>query len=222
LTIQPQHHPEIPADSPPGNGQVELILASASPRRHELLKQVGISYRVVVSDADESSIAGETPADYVIRVARLKAEAVAGMDETGLPVLAADTAVVIDNEILGKPGNQEEARDMLRRLGGRVHEVFSAVVLIDANRQVTSRLNVTRVRFADLNEDWIAAYCATGEPMDKAGAYGVQGCAAHRITEIAGSYSGVMGLPLFETLELLNSAGLNLPPLNRAHGELCP
>jgi septum formation protein len=183
---------------------------------------VGISYRVVVSDADESSIAGETPADYVIRVARLKAEAVAGMDETGLPVLAADTAVVIDNEILGKPGNQEEARDMLRRLGGRVHEVFSAVVLIDANRQVTSRLNVTRVRFADLNEDWIAAYCATGEPMDKAGAYGVQGCAAHRITEIAGSYSGVMGLPLFETLELLNSAGLNLPPLNRAHGELCP
>ena len=222
LTIQLQNHSEVPADSRPGTGQIELILASASPRRHELLKQVGISYRVVVSDADESSIAGETPADYVSRVARLKAEAVAGMDETGLPVLAADTAVVIDDEILGKPGNQAEARDMLRRLGGRVHEVFSAVVLIDANRQVTSRLNVTRVRFADLKEDWIAAYCATGEPMDKAGAYGVQGCAAHRIAEIAGSYSGVMGLPLFETLELLNSAGLRLPPLNRVNGELSP
>lgn len=222
MTIQPQHHPEKPAAPRQGTRQLELILASASPRRHELLNQVGISYRVVVSDADESSIAGETPADYVSRVARLKAEAVAALDQTGLPVLAADTAVVIDDEILGKPADQAEARDMLRRLGGRVHEVFSAVVLINAKRQVTSRLNVTRVRFAELNEDWIAAYCATGEPMDKAGAYGVQGCAAHRISEIAGSYSGVMGLPLFETLELLNSAGLNLPPLNQAAGKVSP
>jgi septum formation protein len=215
---QQQSHP--PPGTQPEPGQAQLILASASPRRHELLRQVGISYIVVVSDADESFIAGETPADYVDRVARLKAEAVAGLDQTGLPILAADTAVVIDNEIMGKPGSTAEAEAMLRRLGGRVHEVYSAVVLIDSRRRLSSRLSVTRVRFADLREDWIAAYCASGEPMDKAGAYGVQGCAAHRIRDISGSYSGVMGLPLFETVELLSAAGLALPPLHRIPGEV--
>ncbi|HET6564129.1 MAG TPA: Maf family protein [Xanthomonadales bacterium] len=190
----------------------QLILASASPRRHELLRQLGVIYRVVVSDADESSLPGENPADYVCRVARNKAEAVAGRDDSGLPVLGADTAVVIGGQILGKPGSEDEAAVMLRMLSGQVHQVYSAVVLVCPNRQVSSRLNITEVRFAELDNDWIAAYVATGEPMDKAGSYGVQGCAAHRISEIRGSYSGVMGLPLYETMELLHASGFNLSP----------
>ena len=197
---------------------VQLILASASPRRHKLLRQLDINYRVVVSDADESGLEGESPADYVCRVARNKAEAVASRDQSGLAVLGADTAVIIDGKILGKPASTQEAAEMLRTLSGRVHEVYSAVVLIDAQRQLSSRLNVTRVHFAALDEDWIAAYVATGEPMDKAGAYGVQGCAAHRIREINGSYSGVMGLPLYETMELLHAAGFSLPPCHEPAG----
>ena len=192
--------------------QHELILASASPRRHELLRQIGISYRVEVSDADESMLPEESPGDYVQRVAYLKAEAVARRNDYCLPVLAADTSVVIGGEILGKPIDQAEAAAMLRRLSGQVHEVYSAVVLIFPGNAPATALNITRVQFAELEEEWVEAYCATGEPMDKAGAYGVQGCAAHRIREINGSYSGVMGLPLFETVELLNSAGFPLPP----------
>jgi len=206
----------------PGHGTtqlpVQLILASASPRRHKLLRQLDISYRVVVSDADESGLEGESPADYVSRVARNKAEAVASRDHSGLPVLGADTAVIIDGKILGKPGSAREAAEMLRALSGRVHEVYSAVVLIDAQRRLSSRLNVTRVHFTGLDEAWIAAYVATGEPMDKAGAYGVQGCAAHRIREINGSYSGVMGLPLYETMELLHAAGFSLSPSHEPAG----
>lgn len=192
--------------------KVQLILASASPRRHELLQQLGVRYRVVVSDVDESGLPGESPLDYVCRVARNKAEAVAGRDDSGLPVLGADTSVVIGGQILGKPGNEEEAAVMLRMLSGQVHQVYSAVVLVGPDRQVSSRLSITEVRFARLDDDWIAAYVATGEPMDKAGSYGVQGCAAHRISEIRGSYSGVMGLPLYETMELLHAAGFTLSP----------
>lgn len=195
-----------------GHPPVQLILASASPRRHELLQQLGVSYRVVVSDADESGLAGETPAEYVCRVAHNKAAAVASQDESGLPVLGADTAVVIGGRILGKPGSQEEAADMLRMLSGQMHEVYSAVVLIDAQQQSSSRLSVSEVCFTHLDDSWIDAYVATGEPMDKAGSYGVQGCAAHRIREIRGSYSGVMGLPLYETMELLHAVGFRLSP----------
>lgn len=198
-----------PAATLPPN---QLILASASPRRHELLRQLGVSYRVEVSNADESQLAAEPPADYVCRVARNKASAVAAGDGSGLPVLGADTAVVIDGQILGKPETAEEACAMLRKLSGHVHQVYSAVVLVDADGQMSQRLSVTEVRFAELEDDWIAAYVATGEPMDKAGSYGVQGCAAHRISEIRGSYSGVMGLPLYETMELLHAAGFNLTP----------
>lgn len=195
-----------------GHLAAQLILASASPRRHELLRQLGVHYRVVISDVDESELVGESPADYVCRVAHNKAAAVASRDDSGLPVLGADTTVVIAGRILGKPVSQQDAADMLRLLSGQVHQVYSAVVLIDAERQVSSRLNVTKVRFTELEDDWIAAYVATGEPMDKAGAYGVQGCAAHRIREIRGSYSGVMGLPLYETMELLHAAGFSLSP----------
>lgn len=191
---------------------VQLILASASPRRHELLNQLGVHFRVEVSDTDESGIPGESPADYVCRVARAKAEAISNRNTSRLPVLAADTAVIIAGRILGKPRTALEAGDMLRSLSGRVHEVYSAVVLIDAQRSISTRLNISEVRFAELDNDWIAAYVATGEPMDKAGAYGVQGCAAHRISEIRGSYSGVMGLPLYETMEMLHAAGFNLSP----------
>jgi septum formation protein len=192
---------------------VQLILASASPRRHELLRQLGVSYRVEVSDVDEDVLPGEDPADYVRRVAQDKVAAVASRNESGLPVLGADTTVVIGNRILGKPGDAGEAAEMLRLLSGQVHKVYSAVVLIYANGTIRSRLSVTEVRFAELAEDWIETYVATGEPMDKAGAYGVQGCAAHRISEIRGSYSGVMGLPLYETMELLHAGGFSLPPI---------
>ncbi len=192
---------------------VQLILASASPRRHELLRQLGVSYRIKVSDVDESVLPGEDPADYVRRVAQDKAQAVAGRDESGLPVLGADTTVVIEGRILGKPGDAAEAAEMLRLLSGQVHKVYSAVVLVEDAGTIRSLLSVTEVRFAQLEEDWIEAYVATGEPMDKAGAYGVQGCAAHRISEIRGSYSGVMGLPLFETMEILHAAGFSLPPI---------
>jgi septum formation protein len=198
---------ELPAQLP-----AQLILASASPRRHELLRQLGISFRAVISDIDESELPGESPADYVCRVAYDKAAAVARRDGSGLPVLGADTTVVIAGRILGKPGSTQEAAGMLRTLSGQMHQVYSAVVLIDAQRQMSSRLNVTEVHFSELEDDWIAAYVAAGEPMDKAGSYGVQGCAAHRIREIRGSYSGVMGLPLYETMELLHAAGFSLSP----------
>jgi septum formation protein len=188
----------------------QLILASGSPRRHELLRQLGISFRVVISDADESVLAGESPADYVNRVAHNKAAAVASRDNCGLPVLAADTTVVVAGRILGKPVSKQDAADMLRMLSGRMHHVYSAVVLIDPQQRTSSRLNVTEVHFTKLEDDWIAAYVAAGEPLDKAGSYGVQGCAAHRIREIRGSYSGVMGLPLYETMELLHAAGFSL------------
>lgn len=192
----------------------QLILASASPRRRELLTQLGMRFRVQISDVDESVLPNELPADYVCRVARNKASVIARNNESMLPVLAADTSVVIAGRILGKPGTAEEAVEMLRQLSGQWHEVYSAVVLVTRHK-MASRLSITQVHFASLEEDWIKAYVASGEPMDKAGAYGVQGCAAHRISEIRGSYSGVMGLPLFETMELLHAAGFSLPPSQR-------
>ncbi len=190
----------------------QLILGSASPRRRELLKQLGLRFRVEISDVDESVLPNETPQDYVCRVAHNKAAEIALNSTSRLPVLAADTTVVIAGCILGKPASAVEAEEMLRQLSGRWHQVYSAVVLLDAQHKVSSRLSITEVHFAPLENAWISAYVASGEPMDKAGAYGVQGCAAHRISEIRGSYSGVMGLPLFETMELLHAAGFTLPP----------
>jgi septum formation protein len=190
---------------PSFSGRKPIILASASPRRSELLRQIGVEFRVLVSDTDERVLEGERPADYVIRVARDKAMEVllrAGIDE---PVLAADTAVVLDDTILGKPDNRAHAIDMLRCLSGRTHEVYSGVVLAIDETRVHSCLNVTRVSFASLEEEWIEAYCDTGDPMDKAGAYGVQGRAAEKISRIEGSFSGVMGLPLFETCQILQN-----------------
>lgn len=183
-----------------------VILASASPRRRELLRQVGVRFRVVVAEVDESVLPGEQPADYVLRVARDKVLAIQATDGSGLPVLAADTAVVLDQRILGKPADRAGAISMLRSLSGRTHEVYSAVVLAQAGQPPRECLNISRVTFAELDPDWIEAYCDTGDSMDKAGAYGVQGLAAEKIPRIEGSFSGVMGLPLYETCQLLRQA----------------
>ena len=188
---------------PSNDASPQIILASASPRRRELLRQIGVRFQVVPADVDETVRPGESAADYVTRVALDKAAAVWSRQRGSLPVLAADTSVVLGGSILGKPTGRAEAIAMLSRLSGQTHEVYSAVALQAGPRDVSHRLNVTRVTFAALDPEWIEAYCDTGEPMDKAGAYGVQGAAAARITRIEGSFSGVMGLPLFETSELL-------------------
>jgi septum formation protein len=196
-----------------------IYLASRSPRRRELLKQIGITfemlimrtYPIVRADVDETPHPGEMPADYVTRMAMNKAKTgwVRAMERRlpRLPVLGADTAVAIDGEIVGKPSNAEDAANMLRKLSGREHEVFSAVA-VALNEHVETKLSRSRVRFSELNDSLIQDYVDSGEPMDKAGAYGVQGKAAAFIAEINGSYSGIMGLPLYETAQLLKQAGL--------------
>ena len=195
-----------------------IYLASRSPRRRELLKQIGINFEVLImrsfptvrADVDETPRPGEPPGDYVTRIASNKA--MTGWTRAQerrlprLPVLGADTTVTLDGEIIGKPTNTEDAAKILRKLSGREHEVFSAVA-VAMNDNVTSKLSSSRVRFAELSDLLIQDYVDTGEPMDKAGAYGVQGKAATFIAEINGSYSGIMGLPLFETAQLLKLVG---------------
>lgn len=187
--------------------QPALILASASPRRHQLLAQIGVPFEVIVADVDESVHPGETPGAYVRRLAREKALEVLRREGARLPVMGADTSVILGSEILGKPCDRAQAVAMLQSLSGRSHEVYSAVALAQDEGRVEDRLNVSRVTFATLEPEWIEAYCDTGDPMDKAGAYGVQGRAAERIERIEGSFFGVMGLPLYETSLLLNSFG---------------
>jgi septum formation protein len=184
-----------------------LCLGSASPRRRELLSQIGVPYIVVVPDIDESFRHGETPRQYVTRLAQEKALAIRQRGQQ-LPVLAADTTVVVDGEILGKPRDQAEGVHMLGMLSGRTHEVLTAVALADAHG-VSARLNASTVRFRSLSRQECLAYWETGEPHDKAGAYGIQGFGAVFIESLTGSHSGVMGLPLFETGELLRAAGIS-------------
>lgn len=180
-----------------------LILASQSPRRVELLSQLGVACRQCPVDIDERPHAGEAPLDYVERMAREKAGALADPDG---PVIAADTSVVIDGHILGKPVDREDALRMLALLSARTHDVYTSVAL--RYHSLDSRVQTTHVTFRELPDDERRWYWATGEPADKAGAYAVQGKAAQFITRIEGSFSGVMGLPLFETAELLRAAGL--------------
>lgn len=185
-----------------------ILLASGSPRRRELLLQLAVNFTVAPADIDETVIGDESPRDYVIRLSREKA--LAGFRQGGgqKPSLGSDTIVLLDNEILGKPASRQEAELMLSRLSGRTHHVYSAVALaLDENR-VLDTLNVTAVTFAEMPVEWIRQYCQGDEPMDKAGAYAVQGATGQYIRHIDGSYSGVMGLPLFETAELLRQAGL--------------
>ena len=169
-----------------------LILASASPRRAELLRAAGIDFTVRVADVDETQWPDEPPRDYVLRLSRAKAQAVAQADEL---VLGADTTVVINNGTAGKPLDAADAQRMLRALSGQWHEVLTAVTLVQGN-QMASDVEVTRVKLAPLSEAEIDWYVATAEPMDKAGAYGIQGYASRFVERIEGSYSNVVGLPV--------------------------
>jgi len=192
-----------------------IFLGSASPRRAELLSQIGVAYKVAVADIDETPCLGETAELYVLRMALEKADAVLAQAEVGfstLPVLAADTSVVLDGEILGKPRDQAEAMAMLARLSGRTHLVLTAVALVGpgAEGARASRLIVNKVRFRPISEAERLAYWLTGEPQDKAGAYAIQGRAAVFIEHLEGSFSAVMGLPLFEATELLAEFGINV------------
>jgi septum formation protein len=186
-----------------------VYLASGSPRRRELLQQIGVPFRLVGAELDETPLPGEAPAAYVSRLAAAKADAgwLRSGDLGRAPVLAADTAVVLDGAILGKPRDQGDAQRMLLRLSGRAHQVLTAVAVRSAagNEIKVSQSSVT-FRIIDVAE--ADAYWNTGEPRDKAGAYAIQGYAAIFIADLKGSYSGVMGLPLFETAQLLKSAGV--------------
>lgn len=185
-----------------------LRLASVSPRRGELLAQIGVPHVVTGAHIDESARPGEIPRAYVQRMAHTKAQAVWERDPS-LPVLAADTTVVLENVIFGKPRDRDAALRMLDTLSGRTHEVLTAVALATLSG-VTLRLSESRVTFREISTAECAAYWETGEPRDKAGAYAVQGLAAVFIESLTGSYSGVMGLPLFETAQLLEAAGVPL------------
>lgn len=192
-----------------------LYLASTSPRRHLLLGQIGIAHEVLrvppPPGEDEPRLQNEPPADYVLRTARDKAlRALGWIQEQSLPprpVLSADTTVILGNEILGKPADPQHARAMLRRLSGTRHEVRTAIVLAWQGRLLED-VSATRVKIKPLSDAEIDAYCRSGEPLGKAGAYGIQGMAATFVEHISGSYTGVMGLPLYETHRLLVEAGL--------------
>ncbi len=192
------------------NDEPELLLASASPRRRELLDMVGVRYRAWSADIDESRRDGEAPDAYVQRLARGKALAGVAAHGCAIPVLGADTIVLLDGEILGKPRDRGEAREMFARLSGRRHDVLTAVAVACSADRVLEAINRTGVEFGEAPAAWMDHYATLDEPMDKAGAYAVQGLAGQWIRHIDGSYSGVMGLPLFETGELLRQAGLAL------------
>jgi len=185
-----------------------IYLASASPRRQTLLEQIGVPFRLRPSQVLEARDAGETPEDCVMRLAKAKADAVwdtlAASDAR--PVLAADTLVVIDDEVLGKPTDAHDAMAMLARLSGRSHRVLTGVVLRYRDR-VLSRLNTSEVRFRATTSEERIAYCETGEPMGKAGSYAIQGRGAILVEHLNGSFSSVMGLPLAETAALLQELG---------------
>ncbi len=183
-----------------------LCLASASPRRRELLTQIGVEHESMPADIDEAHRPRESPRDYVLRVARDKALLVRSR-EPQRPVLAADTAVVLGETIFGKPSGRAHALEMLGALSGRAHQVLTAVVLV-TGAGLTSALCESTVHLRAISEEERAAYWDTGEPRDKAGAYAIQGIGAVFVESLEGSFSGVMGLPLFETARLLNAAGV--------------
>jgi septum formation protein len=191
-----------------------IYLVSRSPRRRELLKQITIAFELLLlredlrrgADVDETPLPGESPAAYVSRVARAKAEAgwrrIASRRLPPHPVLAADTTVVLDGGIIGKPADAQHAQQLLRRLSGQTHQVMTAVAVAREAR-VETALSTSAVEFRELDAGEIQRYVASGEALDKAGAYAIQGRAAVFVRAISGSYSGIMGLPLFETAELL-------------------
>jgi len=199
----------------------KIYLASKSPRRRELLRQIGVNFELLLlreqaprgPDVTEAVLPCEHAADYVARVTREKAACAAGIMQLRRlvphPILAADTTVVLDDQILGKPADLTEATQMLTALSGRAHQVLTSIV-VQQGDQVWQITQSSDVIFTPLSEQTIQAYCAPPEPYDKAGAYGIQGSAATFIQHIAGSYTGIMGLPLFETSQLLQQAGLRI------------
>ncbi len=182
-----------------------LLLASRSPRRAQLLEQIGVTFEVVDVNIDETQLASERPKDYVERLALEKA--LSGAEQKYL-ALGADTIVVCDGVIMGKPIDQQHGQAMLQRLSGRTHQVMTAVCIVEKTRP-HSILSVTDVTFDVIEPELISAYWGTGEPVDKAGGYGIQGFGAIFVKSIEGSYSGVVGLPLFETTQLLKEVGIS-------------
>ena len=192
-----------------------MVLASGSPRRRELLAGLGLRFEVRAADVDETPHPGESPRDYVLRLAREKAAAVARSGAPGELVLAADTTVVLEGEILGKPEDEEDARRMLRLLAGREHEVLTGVALQEvAGRQVAA-VEATRVRMAPLDDREIGWYAATGEPQDKAGAYAIQGLGSLFVEAVEGNYSNVVGLPIPAVYRLFRELGYDLKDASR-------
>jgi septum formation protein len=199
-----------------------IYLASRSARRRDLLKQMGVNFEMLLlregpgrsADFDEAQLPSETPREYVVRVARLKADAGwVRLEQRRLmrhPVLAADTTVAMGNSILAKPADREDAVAMLKQLSGGTHHVYTAVA-VKFYDSVKETLSVTEVRFRELTDDEIRRYVSSGDPLDKAGAYGIQGKASMFIESISGSYTGVVGLPTFETAQLLGNFGFQLP-----------
>ena len=189
-----------------------IYLASKSPRRRELLRQIGVHHEILTADVDESPLPGESPSEYVVRLAIEKAQA--GYESLAhqprMPVLAADTTVSVNDEIMGKPATRDEFLAMMRLLSGRSHKVLTGVALVADGTE--SRLSISSVDFCPVSSGQARAYWASGEPTDKAGGYAIQGLGAMFVSRLDGSYSGVMGLPLFETAELLRTVGIRLWP----------
>jgi septum formation protein len=199
--------PLVPEVRVPATPNFRLILASASPRRRELLAQAGYTFTVEAADVDESVRPAESPAAYVQRLAEEKAQAVFSRQSNDLPliVLGADTTVVCDGEILAKPADAADAKVMLRLLSGRVHQVLTGVAVV-TRAGVSSAVETTEVTFSEISASELDLYCATPEPLDKAGAYGIQGYAARWIPRIHGDYFNVMGLPIARVVRLLEAA----------------
>jgi septum formation protein len=188
----------------------KIILASQSPRRAELLATIGVRFKTQPGYIDESVLPGESPADYIMRISRAKALAVVSQHQSGL-VIAADTIVVVDDQILGKPTDEEDARRMLKELSWRWHQVMTCVTLIDAaTGREAADYAITRVRFAEMRDHEIDWYISTGEPMDKAGAYGIQGKGGLFVEEVVGNYHNVVGLPLTLVYKLAAEMGHSL------------
>jgi septum formation protein len=187
-----------------------IILASASPRRREILEQLGIGFEVRVSEIDETPVEGESPTAYVARLAEAKARAVAASltPSARCLLIGADTTVVIEGEVLGKPGDVQESRRMLERLRGREHEVHTAIAVVDhPSGRLRLRTVTTRVQFRAFSDATLDRYAQSGEGLDKAGSYGIQGLGAGLVSAIQGSYSNVVGLPAAELVELLEAEG---------------
>jgi septum formation protein len=189
-----------------------LHLASSSPRRRELLAALGLEFSYAGVAVDESALPGEAASDMVVRLATSKARTAYDSGEHRLPVLGADTVVVLGERVFGKPGSKEEALSMLASLSGRTHQVLTGVAVI-ADGELQTAVSMTEVQFREIDPDEADAYWQSGEPAGKAGAYAVQGLGGIFVSAINGSYTGVVGLPVFETVNLLRQAGIELPAM---------